>query len=371
MRLSDCDDYPFHQTAEPFDRPATSDSHFNDGYYFAFFDGASYFACGLRWHPNNNALDGFAGLVHGGEQRNLRFSRALRPRYDELAVGPLRLEILAPMRRHRLVLAPNEQGFEFDVELESSAPPICEARDRHHRYGKLINDVLRVTQLARASGSARRDGRELAVQRWHAVRDHSWGIRTSMGPTTPIGGVELLPGEESRRAFRIWLPFEVETHCGFVCTHEDGEGNPLDFEGRLDYPDGRSHPLVGLKHDLVYHPGTRVLAGGRLALTDAEGREHGYSVAMTPGAAAYGQGFGYSRGFCDGRGAGVYRGPELVEGDRFDVSDPAVLGGPPHVAAERRVGPVEFPCRIVDDRGSRGMANFEHVLYGPYSRYGL
>jgi hypothetical protein len=371
VRLHAFDDYPFHQTAEPFDRPATSDSHFNDGYYFAFFDSSSYFACGMRWHPNNNALDGFAGIVRGGEQRNLRFSRALRPRYDELRVGPLSLEILEPMRRHRLVLAAHEQGFEFDVQFTASAAPIAEDRDRHHRYGKLINDVLRVTQVARAHGRARIDGHELPVERWHAIRDHSWGIRTSMGPQTPIGGIDALPEEHSPRALRIWLPFEVEDHCGLLCTHEDSEGRTVDFEGRLDYRDGRSVELVALKHDLTYHPGTRVLAGGRLALTDGDGNEHVYSVTMRPGAAAYGQGFGYSRGFCDGRGAGIYRGAELVEGDRFDVSDPQVFCGPPHVAPERRLGPVEFPCEIVDQRGNRGMGNFEHVLYGPYARYGL
>jgi hypothetical protein len=325
----------------------------------------------MRWHPNNNTLDGFAGVVHGGEQRNLRFSRALRPDYDDLRVGPLRLEILDPMRRHRIVLDENEQGFEFDVEFTASAGPICEKRDRHHRYGKLINDVLRVTQLARAEGRTRRDGQEQPVRRWHAIRDHSWGIRTSMGPHTPFGGIDLQPDEESHRAFRIWLPFEVESHSGFLCTHEDRRGGVLDFEGRIDLRDGRSIPLVGLKHDLTYHPGTRVLAGARLAVTDAEGVERNYTVTLRPGAAAYGQGFGYSRGFLDGKGAGVYRGAELIEGDRFDVSDPAVAGGPPHIAAERRVGPVEFPCHIVDDQGSEGMGNFEHVLYGPYDRYGL
>lgn len=364
MRISGFDDYPFHQTPEPFDRPATSDSHFNDGYYFAFFDPEFYFACGLRWHPNNNVLDGFAGMVHAGEQRNVRFSRALRPRFDDLSAGPLRLEILEPLRRHRLVLDANEQDFEFEVELVASAPPICEERDRHHRYGKLINDVLRVTQVARARGLARWSGRECRIQDWYAIRDHSWGIRTSMGPHTPIGGLSLQPEEESRRALRIWLPFEVKSHCGFVCTHEDRDGRPLEFEGRLDFRDGRSLGLIALRHELVYHAGTRVLAGGRVLLIDSEGIEHGYSISMPRGAAAYGQGFGYSRGFHDGRGAGVYRGPELLEHDRFDVSDPTAFGGPPHVPPERRVGPVEFPCRLVDDEGSEGMGNFEHVLYG-------
>lgn len=37
MHLSAFDDFPFHQYNQPFHVPETSDSHFNDGYYFGFF----------------------------------------------------------------------------------------------------------------------------------------------------------------------------------------------------------------------------------------------------------------------------------------------------------------------------------------------
>ena len=37
LRLTILDDYPWHQTAAPMPLPATSDSHFNDGYYWGFF----------------------------------------------------------------------------------------------------------------------------------------------------------------------------------------------------------------------------------------------------------------------------------------------------------------------------------------------
>ena len=34
---SPLDDLPVHQAAAPLPEPATSDTHFNDGYYFAFY----------------------------------------------------------------------------------------------------------------------------------------------------------------------------------------------------------------------------------------------------------------------------------------------------------------------------------------------
>ena len=37
MQLNPFDDFPFHQALSPIDVPATSDTHFNDGYYFAFY----------------------------------------------------------------------------------------------------------------------------------------------------------------------------------------------------------------------------------------------------------------------------------------------------------------------------------------------
>jgi hypothetical protein len=79
MRLNEFDDYPFHQVPTPFHMPATTDTHYNDGYWFAFFADQWYLVFGLRLHPNSNALDGFTCISHGGQQRVLRASRAARP----------------------------------------------------------------------------------------------------------------------------------------------------------------------------------------------------------------------------------------------------------------------------------------------------
>ena len=76
---SPLDDLPVHQTAAPLPEPATSDTHFNDGYYFAFYAPGVHVFAGLRLHPNTNVMDGYGGAVAHGVQRNVRVSRALRP----------------------------------------------------------------------------------------------------------------------------------------------------------------------------------------------------------------------------------------------------------------------------------------------------
>lgn len=361
--LSGFDDLPVHQGFGPIGRPETSDVHFNDGYYAAFYAPGVHVFCGLRLHPNTNVMDGYAGAVVHGRQRSVRVSRALRPRIDELEVGPFRMEILEPMRRHRLVLADAGIGLEFDVVWTASAPEFVEAPHVQYRHGTLLNHVLRYVQVGRAQGTLTVDGESTTVHGWHGARDHSWGIRSTMGPRTPIGGLAATAGPGDPRAMRLWVPFEAGGVRGFFHTHADADGRTLDVDGRLDLPDGTAAGVVGVEHELHYRPGSRRLSGGRFVLRDEHGSEHGYTfeVACDP---AHPQGFGYTRGWSDGGGPGVYRGEGVAETDRFDVStdEPA---GPAHVPAERRLGGTEFVSTLRADDGATGMAHVEHMRYGP------
>jgi hypothetical protein len=65
MRLTEFDEFPFHQHPTPFNIPSTSDVHFNDGYFCAAFAEDWYVVTGIRLHPNMNVLDGFAGIARG------------------------------------------------------------------------------------------------------------------------------------------------------------------------------------------------------------------------------------------------------------------------------------------------------------------
>lgn len=366
LEFSPLDDLPVHQVAAALPEPASSDSHFNDGYYFACYRPGAHVFAGLRIHPNNNVMDGYGGAVLEDEQRNLRVSRALRPEPYPLRVGPLEVEVVEPMLRQRVSLSPTEAGVGFELVFTAVAPPFGESVRVQHRHGRVHNHVVRYTQVCRAHGRVWVDGREILVENWHAARDHSWGLRATMGPYVPIGGVG--PGSDvDARALRLWVPFEVEGHSGFFHTHEDAAGRTLDFEGRLDLEAGARVALTGVRHALHYHPDTDRLAGGELTLTDEGGIERAYSfeVVCPP---AHPQGFGYARGWSDGGQPGVYRGAAVQEADRFAVQDPAALAGPAHVPVERRLGGTEFAARIDGPAGASGMAHVEHMLYGSARR---
>lgn len=370
MDLNRFDDYPFHQGLEPLHVPATSDSHFNDGYYFAFYESGRHVACGLRLHPNNNVLDGYAAIVDRAEQRTIRLSRALLPEYDRLEVGPLSVAIERPMRTQRLQLLENPLGIEFDVTIEASAPPFLEATHRQYRYGRLLNHVRRYSQSGRATGTLMVDGARSAVRGWFACRDHSWGVRASMGPHVPIGGHASAADRHDPRGVRIWIPFEVDDHVGFFHTHEDSTGAVLDFEGRLDFHDGRRVDLVAVEHAFEYAAGTRRLEGGELTLHDAEGEARRYRFGVVCGP-LHPQALGYVRGWADGGQPGVFRGLDHSEWDRFSVADPARTLGPEHVPEQRRVGGCQYASTIEAVGGASGMAHVEHMIYGPYEPYGF
>lgn len=363
MELNPHDDFPYHQGFMPLHVPATSDSHFQDGYYFAFYRPGQHVFCGLRLHPNNNVMDAYAGVVEPGEQRDVRMSRALLPRHGDLSVGPLTIQIIEPMQRQRVVLGDNPTGLTFDVEFTPSAPPAVEHIPAQYRYGRLFNQVMRYSQTNRATGTMSLDGEKVAVEDWFACRDHSWGIRSTFGPYVPIGGVGSDRRRTDPRSIRIWVPFDVGDHAGFFHGHADREAETLDFEGAIHFPD-RTVSLVECHHDLDYHPGSRRLRGGSFVLVDEHGSEHPYEFEVHCG--AHPQGFGYTRGWSDGGQHGVYRGEQVMESDRFRVDEPTAILGPEHVPAERRLGPCEFTSTFRRVDGSSGMAHVEHMVYGDH-----
>jgi hypothetical protein len=370
MQLNDVDDLPFHQAAAPFQHASTSDVHFNDGYYFGAYCDGLYVSWGLRLHPNTNVMDGWAGYAKDGVQTVARFSRALRPDYDRLQLGPLTVGFPDPMREVIAVLAPTDAiPMSFDLRLTARTGPFLEAPHQHRKYGHVINDLLRYSQHCHSNGTVTCEGQTIEVDEWMTVRDHSWGIRSAMGPRTPHGGLGPSGEAIDTRRFRLWVHFEIGDAVGFFHTHEDEDGATIDFEGEVRYPDGRSATLVGIEHELEHFPGTNNFAGGAVRLLDAEGGRHEYRIELV-GTPVDLQGFGYHGGWHDGGNAGVFRSAELhVETDSYPA-DPA-LGrtGPPALAPARRLGSIEYPCSLIATDGTVGRAHVEHNLIGRYAPY--
>ena len=93
-------------------------------------DGQLQASFGLGKYANRNVLDGFAGVQRGTQQRTVRASRVLSPRIDDMAVGPLRYEVIEPFKAIRLTLAENTaQPLRFELTFHATMPAFFEKRD--------------------------------------------------------------------------------------------------------------------------------------------------------------------------------------------------------------------------------------------------
>ncbi|MCZ7526585.1 MAG: hypothetical protein M5U14_09545 [Acidimicrobiia bacterium] len=367
--LSHLDETLRHQVAATFCEVGPSDHRFFDRLWFCAYhpEGDVALITGMGCYTNMNVLDGFAAVSHRGRQHNLRLSRCLRPRIDDLAVGPLRVEVLEPLRALRLVLdgdAPG--GTAFDLHWEGALPPTEEAHHLDVLDGRRVSDYRRFDQVGAVRGTLRVEGETFDAAGWFGARDHSWGVRRGVGGFEPFTG--SLPPEAAGYLF-LWLAFTTDEVGGQLQLHEDGEGRRRMLDGaltRLDRP-GEPVRVVDVAHELDFVPGTRAYRHARLRIDTEDGGSHVLEAEPLVTAWAY-LGTGYDGGFDDGRGLGAFRGDLVVEHDVYDVSHPEDVGLPDG----RVVRPVhrEQPVRLTFD-GRPGLGHLPVINVGRIRRYGL
>src|SRR3954465_10106320 len=96
-------------------------------------DGSVQLAFGMGKYPNRGVLDAYAGMSIGKQQWTVRSSRRLAPDVDCLETGPIRYEVVEPLRAVRFSLAPNEVlPVAFEWTFIAALPAALEQRE-HHR----------------------------------------------------------------------------------------------------------------------------------------------------------------------------------------------------------------------------------------------
>ena len=352
------DEYPYHQTTATFAGVGGSDPAWNDGHYICFCDLAGTVAVtsNLRLYQNTDVLDGFVCVRHEGRQHNIRLSRRLRPDMDELRVGPLRLEIVEPLRAVRLVLEDNDLGIALDVTCHSVTRPHEDPAEVTRVDGRLVGERITYEVTGKCAGWVRiGDTRvELHAATDSFFRNHSWGYQAGRGGPrlygAPSAAKKRLPG------VRQWVLFDMPDHGGYYFL--DPSGRKASGQGAIMLAD-RVVAVTAVEHDLDFYDGGRRLRGGKFGLTDAEGVERSYEVADLGW--VYNQGGGYFGGFDDGLGQGVYRGELHVEGETWDVSDPTQVVDAQGRAFEFDHAWAENFTRLRSD-GAAGLAHFECVV---------
>jgi hypothetical protein len=366
------DDTLWHQLPTTFDHVGTSDPRFFDRYWFSATDpaGGGTLQLTLGAYQNMNVMDGGFVVVRDGRQHNLRVSRSLRPRYAS-ECGPLRVEVVEPLRHIRLHVAPGAHGVSGTLDWRAVLPAQEESARFTRVRGRVVEESRRFDQIGRCAGTLRIGGEALELRDWWATRDHAWGVRERMGVEEPVTGPAAPPSAGSLFAF---LFFSTATHGGHLQLAQ--------FTGRPDFasfelteiarPDLALPRFEGAKLavDFVDAARPRRFRRARFDVQLAGGASLGVE-AEALGAAVDMQGLGYG-GYDDGRGLGVWRGDEHIEHDVWDVRHAAevVRAGGQRVRPVHRIQPVRVTLRGAGFDGA-GTGSLTLIAEGSLPQLGL
>lgn len=270
--LTPADDFPLHQTAEPIAHPGTGDRNHYDRYFFNGHtaDGSLFFSTAMGLYPNRQVIDGAFSVVRDGVQRSVFASGRIPADRRATRIGPVRVEVLEPLRRLRVVVDDDELGADLVFEARSAAWE----EPRFTRYGHdthLVMDYTRLTQWGRWSGSVEVDGERIVVDELDVVgvRDRSWGIR-SVGER-PDGAPAPLP-----QFYWLWAPLHFDDHCLHFAFNDSAEGIPWyasgvvlpDVEpGAATWgPDAPGAAVRAVDHEIAWRRRTRRVERARLRL---------------------------------------------------------------------------------------------------------
>src|ERR1700693_5921652 len=127
MTLTKGDDFPIHQTPDPVAFAGT-DRNFYDRYFFNGYgdEGEAFFALAFGVYPQLNIADASFCVIRDGVQTCLHASRWLAMERMDLAVGPIRIEVLEPLKRLKLVVDAPQQGLKAELVFTGRAFPVEE-----------------------------------------------------------------------------------------------------------------------------------------------------------------------------------------------------------------------------------------------------
>lgn len=374
--LLDCDEFFNHQIVDTFATVSQSDYSWTEKVcgMAAARDGSLQVGFGFGKYTNRNVVDAYGGLSRGVAQWTVRASRELASAPNGIDVGPLSYEVIEPLRRVRVRLAPNDvQPVAFELELEGIVPCMLEDReDRRNLHGfRHTANQIRYHQTGVAEGWVEVEGRRTAVtpESWIMTRDHSWGIRPDVGLPIPDLPPDPMDGRVPK-ALAIWNPLYFLGADGstyafhqYYLTYGGPGFSHERIQGGFEFGDGRREPLSAMRPVLRFDPRNKRLLGGEFHLRMSDGSERVLSAEAVSDTGFH-LGAGLYHGF-DGKHHGSWMGPIHVEGEYFaDCSTPG--------SVERLNQFRDCLIRVRDHHtGATGWGNCQTYVVGEWPEFGL
>jgi hypothetical protein len=357
MALTRGDDFPIHQTSEPIAYAGT-DRNFYDRYFFNGYgvQGEDFFALAFGVYPHLNIADAAFCVVRGGVQTCLHASRWLNMERMDLAVGPIAVEVLEPLRKLKLVVDAPEQALRAEIVFTGRAFPVEEPRFTRRAGPRAFMDYTRLTQNGRYAGWLELDGERRSVDGFVGTRDRSWGVR-------PVGArdtQEVVPPEPPQ-FYWMWSPANFPSGAFFFHSNEDAAGAPWNRRAAWARDGAVAADLVEIADcaiQIEWKSGTRHARRAVVRLGGARQVvfEPAYEFLML------GLGYGHPKW-----GHGLAHGPLSVEREDFTLAevDPRL---PHHLH-------VQALCKVTyrDGEGGEevGRGVLEQLVIGPHAPSGF
>ncbi|MGH8596326.1 MAG: hypothetical protein ACREXT_06680, partial [Gammaproteobacteria bacterium] len=277
-KLLAADEQLNHQIVDTFATVADSDLSWTEKLWMPTSrkDGSLQIDVGLGRYQNRDVMDAFAGISRGKEQWTVRASRELSQDAAANRVGPIRYEVLEPLRKVRWVLDRNDViPLRFDVTFEAVHPAFFEDRhiQRDERAFRIVSNIVRYHQAGAASGWIEIEGKrdEIRPEEWFSYRDHSWGVRLDVGaPPTDLRPARDFgeKGFGDSKFLLNWSPLLLQRPDGTRYEYHfylqiRGE-EVFYFSGYRNHADGRQERIARVRPELHYTDDTRRLTGGRI-----------------------------------------------------------------------------------------------------------
>ncbi|MGE0731349.1 MAG: hypothetical protein AB7O92_22690 [Acidimicrobiia bacterium] len=330
--LSPLDDYLIHQTPDPIRVMWTGDPRAYERYWMVCHDpaGEVLVATGCTFYPNLDRAEAYAIVNHRGRHTTVRAFRRLGVDRADLRLGPIAPQIIRGMRWWRYVLEPNEHGISYELDFHDTTRQTFREPQSNsaggHPPGRRNDVTTGFESFGEVQGWVEVDGHRIELPAGSpGTRDRHWGVGRGVGgPALSLGG-RLHVGVSGNAfvAFPSWTLWGDRVFYRF--------GDPRPGSGRVAKPSRR----------LRFEPDTNIFVEGIVDYTLDTGETKQVHYERIGNQTAYLRCGMYGGTPDRGIHQGGYDGPDLVEGETYDVNDPAVRA--------RIAGLDEHLCRVTCD----------------------
>ena len=316
VMITSFDDYPIHQTSEPIAHPESGDPGHYDRYFFNGYskDGSVFFAVAMGLYPNRHVMDASFSVVVNGEQISAHSSaKAPHDRMQCNQVGPIGIEIITPMKEHRITVDTPEHGLRADLIFTATSLPYEEPPFMVRTGNRVTMRYTRLTQLGKWNGWLEVDGVRHDVNESVFVgsRDRSWGIR-GVGERVQLGA----PVTHMPQFFWLWAPVCFDGFGTLFDVNEYADGERWHESGVMLVGDDTIQHSHAVSYDYHWEPDTRRANSFELNYTFGKSSAH---LVFEPITHFQMLGLGYLH---PEWGHGFWKGDLAIGGERFPVPVP-------------------------------------------------